>query len=715
MALFMNYFFNLSISVFLFACVSSSVNAETNKTPQDIEKELAALSNTSEARLPLLVEMVKQCWRKCPDKAERYGNQALLVFDEEPNAQLEAEMLVFMQRIYIDRGDPQSTEALLARGITAATQAKDDKNLSYILFNQAIYFTHNDKLLLAIDTYRQLEKTYKRTENLRALGNLYNNIGNVYKKLGNLGNALESYQLALPLVKAHGKTADHANTLMNIGEVYLLLEDYQQALDNNLLGMTLVDAENAPLHYVEGNIRLGRIYKAIQQFSLSTEHFNKALTTATQNKYQTRILTIYFDKILLALEANKIDDAEMALTAATKWHSDSLPQVYKSAYHYYAAKIAVFNQNWLQAEQLLQPIIDAGDFEQRFYSSIEAITVILEVKEKLGKLAEANKLVKKILEQYQANQEANRQSQTQQLAELYKISVKEREIAELKEKSARQELQVLVEKQEKKQLIYMQLFVLSAFLLVLFFGYQRRKALKKEAHFTAQLMEDKKQFFADISHELRTPLTVFKLKLNKLESGMTTNPESEYQRLHNRLDQFTCLVNDISLLAQSDQGELALSFAKEPLTPLLEGFAEELALIAGDHQLEHQTHIAIPNETMITVDSLRIGQIMHNLFSNSCRYTDAPGSIHLNAELNDNRLIISVEDSAPGLSQEALSQLFERLYRVDKSRSKALGGSGLGLSICRDLIKHHGGEITASNSELGGVKITISLPLEQTT
>lgn len=708
----MNFILNVFFSVLLIASVSTPLLANTSKTPEDIEKELATLSKTANTRLPLLVEMVKLCWRKCPDKAEQYGNQALLAFDAKPHTKLEAEMLVFLQRIYIDRGDPKTTEALLARGINAATQANDDTNLSYILFNQAVYYTHNDKLILALDTYRQLEKTYKRTENLRALGSLYNNIGNVYKQLGNLGNALESYQLALPLAKTNGKKADHANTLMNIGEVYLLLEDYQQALDNNLLGMTLVDAQNAPLHYVEGNIRLGRIYKALQQFHLSTDHFNKALATATKNKYQTRILTIYFDKILLALEANKINDAEIALSAATKWHSESLPQVYKSAQHYYAAKVAVFNQNWLQAEQLLQPIIDAGDFEQRFYSSIEAIEVILEVKEKLGKLEEANKLVKTILEQYQTNEEANRQSQTQQLAELYKTSVKEREIAELKEKSARQELQVLVEKQEKKQLIYMQLFVLSAFLLMFFFGYQRRKALKKEAQLTNQLIADKKQFFADISHELRTPLTVFKLKLNKLESGMTANPKREYQRLHNRLDQFTCLVNDISLLAQSDQGELALSFTKEPLKPLLENFAEELALIAGDHQLEHKTHIAIPDDTEITIDRLRIGQVMHNLFSNSCRYTDAPGSIHLNAEISDNHLIISVEDSAPGLNQEALSQLFERLYRVDKSRSKALGGSGLGLSICRDLVNHHQGDIKAQPSQLGGIKIIISLPLE---
>ncbi|WP_052141076.1 ATP-binding protein [Pseudoalteromonas piratica] len=711
----MNYFFNVSMSVLLFACVSFSVHADTTKTPQDIEKELATVNNTSEARLPLLVEMVKQCWRKCPDKAEFYGNQALLAFESEPNFQLEAEMLVFMQRIYIDRGDHETTKSLLKRGIEAATKAKDDTNLSYILFNQAIYYYINDKLILALETYRQLEQTYKRTEDLQALGNLYNNIGNVYKKLGNLGSALEHYQLALPLVKTHSKQSDYANTLMNIGEVYHLLEDYQQALDNTLSGMAQLKKESTPLHQVEGNIRLGRIYLALQQPDVASTHFDNALSIAIKHTYQTRILTIYFDKILLALETGQVDDAQQALTASTEWLSDSLPQVYASAHNFYAAKIAVYNQNWQEAELLLQPIIDAGDFDQRFYSSIDAINVILQVKEKLGKLEEANKLVKTILEQYQANEEANRQSQTQQLAELYKTSVKEREIAELKEKSARQELQVLIEKQEKKQLIYIQLCVAGAFLLLLVLGYQRRKALKKEAHLTAQLMEDKKQFFADISHELRTPLTVFKLKLNKLQSGMTTNPEREYQRLHNRLDQFTCLVNDISLLAQSDQGELALSFTEEPLAPLLEGFAEELALIAGDHQLEHHIEFALPENTFITIDKLRFGQVMHNLFSNSCRYTDAPGSIHLNAQVSNNKLIISIEDSAPGLSQEALTQLFERLYRVDKSRSKALGGSGLGLSICRDLVKHHHGEITASNSKLGGVKIMISLPLMQTT
>ena len=112
-------------------------------------------------------------------------------------------MLGYYQRIFLDRGDKETTEILLKRGLAAAQEANDSKALANNLYNQAFHYSRSDKLVLALNTYYQLETTFTEAENKAALGSLYNNIANVEIKLGNWGKALELYQKALPLAKLH--------------------------------------------------------------------------------------------------------------------------------------------------------------------------------------------------------------------------------------------------------------------------------------------------------------------------------------------------------------------------------------------------------------------------------------------------------------------------------------------------------------------------------
>lgn len=316
-----------------------------------------------------------------------------------------------------------------------------------------------------------------------------------------------------------------------------------------------------------------------------------------------------------------------------------------------------------------------------------------------------------IFQQYQNNIEDNKKSQAEQFAVLYKNSEKEKKISELTALTAKQKLENLVEKQEKQNLIYIQLFVGLIFIALFIIGYQRHKILKREAVIANKLIEDKKQFFSDVSHELRTPLTVFKLKVKKLEYAIFDDPKIIYKQLYDRIDGFTNLVNDISLLAQNDKNELKLQLNEVDLKPYIESSVETLQLLATDNNLKLETSLNINDTDIARLDPQRITQVCNNLFSNSCRYTNSPGIIKFTANVSNQALAISIEDSAPGLTLEEFKQLFDRLYRADISRSKVLGGSGLGLSICKDLIELHIGEIKAQASELGGIKIDILLPL----
>jgi two-component system sensor histidine kinase BaeS len=93
--------------------------------------------------------------------------------------------------------------------------------------------------------------------------------------------------------------------------------------------------------------------------------------------------------------------------------------------------------------------------------------------------------------------------------------------------------------------------------------------------------------------------------------------------------------------------------------------------------------------------------------TNAYRYTNEGGQIKLSVQTDKNRIVFSIEDSEPSVSDEALSQLFDHLYRTEQSRNRETGGSGLGLAICKRIVEGHGGSIKAEHSELGGIKILV--------
>jgi signal transduction histidine kinase len=115
---------------------------------------------------------------------------------------------------------------------------------------------------------------------------------------------------------------------------------------------------------------------------------------------------------------------------------------------------------------------------------------------------------------------------------------------------------------------------------------------------------------------------------------------------------------------------------------------------------------------LISIDPIRIEQLLINLLSNALRYTQPGGSIDVALDSLPNTFRLTVHDSGSGIPEDSLPYIFERFYRADKSRSRSEGGSGLGLAIARNLAHAHGGELTAANHPSGGAVFTLVLPME---
>ena len=224
--------------------------------------------------------------------------------------------------------------------------------------------------------------------------------------------------------------------------------------------------------------------------------------------------------------------------------------------------------------------------------------------------------------------------------------------------------------------------------------------------------QQRRKVLADMSHELRTPLTVIRGEIEALLDGIRKADGKALESLHSEVLRLNKLVDDLYQLALADAGDLHYARTRIDLNELVDDVAERFKTRASKNGL--QLTAKLPERALaIQADPGRLTQVVTNLLENSVRYTDAGGDIVVSLRKDGGHAELTVEDSAPGVPDGAHIRLFERLYRVDKARSRDRGGSGLGLSICKSLIEAHQGKILAMPSSLGGLKVLIRLPLAE--
>ena len=175
----------------------------------------------------------------------------------------------------------------------------------------------------------------------------------------------------------------------------------------------------------------------------------------------------------------------------------------------------------------------------------------------------------------------------------------------------------------------------------------------------------------------------------------------------NRL--LTRLVEDLRTLALVDAGQLALERTPTDFPALVQRMVDRFIPTASAHQVKLSLELPAAPIAPISLDPLRVEQILGNLLSNALRHTPEGGQINLKLAPVTGGISLSVRDTGVGIPADALPHLFERFYRADKARSREDGGSGLGLTIARQLAEAHGGTLTAANHPDGGAVFTLTL------
>lgn len=219
-----------------------------------------------------------------------------------------------------------------------------------------------------------------------------------------------------------------------------------------------------------------------------------------------------------------------------------------------------------------------------------------------------------------------------------------------------------------------------------------------------------RQFSSDASHELRTPLTVLKGQ-NELVLSKPRDPKEYQEVIASNLEEINYMskvLEDLFILSTSDENQIHLNCKPMELRDLVEEVCKHAEVLAGDKNI--RIIIAFLKSVKINGDEVRLRQMVWNILHNGIKYTPPGGELKVSLQDEGKFALLSIQDTGIGIPEKNLPAIFDRFYRVDKSRCRAEGGSGLGLSICKHIAEAHKGKIEVESKLDIGTRFKIRIP-----
>jgi two-component system phosphate regulon sensor histidine kinase PhoR len=220
----------------------------------------------------------------------------------------------------------------------------------------------------------------------------------------------------------------------------------------------------------------------------------------------------------------------------------------------------------------------------------------------------------------------------------------------------------------------------------------------------------RRDFVANVSHELRTPLTAIK----GYAEALMDDPDDADARnrfleiIHRQSSRMERLVKDLLRLARLDAGQETIELARCDVEIVVAGVLADVHQSAAEKRQRIEVQV-VPDARVLTADPAKLHDVLRNLIENAVNYTPEGGTVRVEASRAGERFDLVVRDTGPGIPAEDLTRVFERFYRVDKSRARP-GGTGLGLAIVKHLVQVMGGTVVAANEPGGGARFTVQLP-----
>jgi len=705
------YIFPILI-LFLFPILAIASNGEQSKLDENIAKHQNKIKDLSgTALLKAYSTITSQEKQNNPDTALHYFSLAITLLEKHTDLITESDLYTNIAWVYITKGKyelaQEHAKIALSKGKKASNYRRQH-NATTALGAIALYTGDTGTGLNYFKQALEFSRLGKALENEATS---LHNLAMIYTQLGDLDVALEYLTASRDLNLKINKDTAVAVTEAQIAEIYSLMENYEKAIPYLESAISTHEKTNNTFYIAKAKTILARTFRKLNRLDEAQMAIQQAMSIlkSTGKGIHLRDELITSGNIYLEQKEYQqaITEYSKAMISAEKVESDDEIQ---------NIALGLAMSHWYLKNN--DKALTLAKLSLKKAKKVKNKIAIEEVEARLSQIYASNKDYKSAYQHLLISaglNETNRKNEVseknKQTENRFQTAKKEKQIELLTKDN---ELQLLELKQidYERNLWFAGLFILLLSICFIIYRQKKKQQLVHDrANLMAELVEKKNQLLADVSHELRTPLSVLHLKVEALQHNLVKDVDASYNSLLQKIGEINHMISDIYQLAQSDIGALNLDIHSYNCFETLTAWSKEFAETIENNGFTWQESLNIPKDLSLKFDDDKIKQLLSNLIHNSIAYTDKPGRIAISVIILGNNLSMRIEDSSPGVAKEDLTQIFERLFRVESSRSRATGGSGLGLAICRSIIEAHQGSIAATNSKLGGLAITVKLPL----
>jgi len=694
--------------------ILKSFKATVVQTPNDIEKHLAdimLLPLVDEAEQEnLYVGLAKVFYNnQMAEALASLNEQRFLVAAKQGNQRFNAHYWLYKKQIYALRDQRPNQITAVKKALYIVNEHQLDDMKDNVLFHLADAYQNNEQIRKAQATYRSLIASTENVFN-KAMGNM--RLGAIYMIKGDFEQALTVQTNALESFIELKNEVEVANTYYALANTNLFMQNRSQAVklfkESKKIDIKLENKNNVAY----SAIKLCEVYIYLEQYEFAMKECLQGKEIF--NSFNSKANIAWADSILAIMyrKQKKYVLAENIMKNALEQNEEFMrTSLISSGYlslgqsQLPQGKLELAHRNVMKALNL----IEGTEHSDRISKTYLVLSEILEAQ---GDYKQAISFIKKHKVLYEEKRDAVREKQVTRLQNDIDQILKQKEIQQLEFETNLQAADL----EWHARNIKIALFIspLGVFFLFMIFRLQikKRQLVVREKVLLADLMAKKNRLLADVSHELSTPITVLKLQVEALQDDLEDDVKLTYNNLAAKLNDIERLISDIYQLARYDVGVDILQLDSINLGQHITQWGMGVEKLIEHHGLSFKYNNQLPSTVECDIDGERFNQLLTNLINNGIKYTDAPGVILVRSYLENKNVVIEVEDSSPGVAIEEHEKIFERLYRVDSSRSRETGGSGLGLAICHSIVKAHNGVIKAHDSLLGGLKVIIEIPLK---
>ena len=563
----------------------------------------------------------------------------------------------------------QEAEKAYNEGISIFSELNDSTNLANIkiVFGRLLQLqARSDE---AISIYIEALPIFKSTGNKNSEAKTHNYLGMLYKALGQDEKAIEHLEQALLLVRDLNFKPGISACLSNLGAIYIKLDKFDKAESLFKEALVLKNEANDKLGASIVLVNLGTLFSDKLDFTLSKSYYQKAYEIAKSIDGNTLMPRIEYG---LAKNAFHLKDYKNALLYG---HNviNSEAVLYDIEFRNETANLLSQSYNGLR------------DYENAFkYSNIH---------QTLSDSLYNQKIV----------------SVTNDLEAKYKNKENAQENTLLTTQNSLQALQIEKDKGQKNRILLLTIlmFIVAGMLYYLYLTKQKSNQRLKE------LNTIKTNFFANISHEFRTPLTLIKGPIEQLIEKPTEKLSSEnvemIQRNTNRLLK---LVNQLLDLSKIDQGKLALNTTEGDIYKSLRVATSAFSSHAVQRNIDYR--IQIPSSILwASFDSDKFENIIYNILGNAFKFSDDKSQLNFKVAHENETLIIEISDTGKGIKKDKLPFIFDRFYQGHTNGTQGEQGTGIGLSLAKELVELMQGTISVSSTVNVGSTFVVKIPMHK--